>query len=453
MNTLIAISLLGILCLLLEVFNLRKAIVPVTAVGLAATLVYTISLLGTNTSHYNNMVVTNKFTIGFSSLFIVLTLFLVLLSADFYQKTAHKIADYVSIKIFLLAGGIAMVSFGNMAMFFLGLEILSISLYILAGSNPLSLKSNEAGMKYFIMGSFASAVILFGIALVYGAIGSFDVNQIYEASHSASTVDWFYIGASMISVGMLFKIAAVPFHFWAPDVYEGAPALTTATMSTLAKVVAIAAFFKLNRYLNGNMKEAYEVMLVVIAILSMTVGNIMALKQYNVKRILAYSGISHAGFMLVSLLNVNLYAPTLFYYTIAYATAGMAAFAVVIYVCKDKENEDIEHFRGFGKQNPVLGAVLTAALLSMGGIPIFSGFFAKFFIFNEALHSHYTVLVVFGILNSIIAIGYYFRIIGTLFSGQSVTENKKIPLVYYLVALGAIAINIGIGILPSIITG
>lgn len=453
MNTLIAISLLGILCLLLEVFNLRKAIVPVTAVGLAATLAYTISLLGTNTSHYNNMVVTNKFTIGFSSLFIVLTLFLVLLSADFYQKTAHKIADYVSIKIFLLAGGIAMVSFGNMAMFFLGLEILSISLYILAGSNPLSLKSNEAGMKYFIMGSFASAVILFGIALVYGAIGSFDVNQIYEASHSASTVDWFYIGASMISVGMLFKIAAVPFHFWAPDVYEGAPALTTATMSTLAKVVAIAAFFKLNRYLNGNMKEAYEVMLVVIAILSMTVGNIMALKQYNVKRILAYSGISHAGFMLVSLLNVNLYAPTLFYYTIAYATAGMAAFAVVIYVCKDKENEDIEHFRGFGKQNPVLGAVLTAALLSMGGIPIFSGFFAKFFIFNEALHSHYTVLVVFGILNSIIAIGYYFRIIGTLFSGQSVTENKKIPLVYYLVALGAIAINIGIGILPSIITG
>lgn len=453
MNTLIAISLLGILCLLLEVFNLRKAIVPVTAVGLAATLAYTISLLGTNTSHYNNMVVTNKFTIGFSSLFIVLTLFLVLLSADFYQKTAHKIADYVSIKIFLLAGGIAMVSFGNMAMFFLGLEILSISLYILAGSNPLSLKSNEAGMKYFIMGSFASAVILFGIALVYGAIGSFDVNQIYEASHSASTVDWFYIGASMISVGMLFKIAAVPFHFWAPDVYEGAPALTTATMSTLAKVVAIAAFFKLNRYLNGNMKEAYEVMLVVIAILSMTVGNIMALKQYNVKRILAYSGISHAGFMLVSLLNVNLYAPTLFYYTIAYATAGMAAFAVVIYVCKDKENEDIEHFRGFGKQNPVLGAVLTAALLSMGGIPIFSGFFAKFFIFNEALHSNYTVLVVFGILNSIIAIGYYFRIIGTLFSGQSVTKNKKIPLVYYLVALGAIAINIGIGILPSIITG
>nr|WP_317631928.1 NADH-quinone oxidoreductase subunit N [uncultured Flavobacterium sp.] len=455
MYTLIAISLLGICCLLLEIINLRKIIIPFVSVGLLGTLIYTYTQVNVNESYYNNMLVTNKFTVGFSCLFIILTLFIVLLSHDYYKKREHQITDFISLKVFLLAGGIAMVSFGNLAMFFMGLEILSISLYVLAGSNPLSLKSNEAGMKYFIMGAFASGIILFGIALVYGAIGSFDMNMIYEASHSASTVDWFYMGAILISVGMLFKIAAVPFHFWAPDVYEGSPAIVTVTMSTLAKVIAIAAFIKLNRALNGNMRDVYDIMIVVIAIASMTVGNIMALKQSNIKRMLAFSGISHAGFMLVSLLNENLYVPTLFYYAIAYSTASIAVFAVVLYVCRDSENEDIENFKGFYKRSPLLTAIASGGLLSMAGIPVFAGFFAKLFVFTEALKSGFSILVILGVINSIIAIGYYFKVIRKMYSNDidmNLYQNEKIPTVYYIVAIGAIAINLAIGLYPAFIT-
>src|SRR6187402_3592883 len=290
MNTLIAIIGLGILCLLFEIFNLRKAIVPITIIGLLAILGLTVCEFNTPASYYNNMIVVSKFSVTFSSLFIILTIFLVALSHNFYDNHQSKLSDYIAIKIFLLSGAIAMVSFGNLAMFFLGIEILSISLYVLAASNRIKVKSNEAGMKYFLMGSFASGIILFGICMVYGAMGSFDVIEISESSLSAELPIWFPIGMVLLTIGMLFKIAAVPFHFWAPDVYEGSPALTTALMSTLAKVVAMAAFFKLVSAMNVNLPDSSQTALMIISILSMTIGNIMALRQTNVKRMLAFSG-------------------------------------------------------------------------------------------------------------------------------------------------------------------
>jgi len=219
MNTLIAITGLGVLCLLLEIFNFRKGIIPITIIGLLAILGLTISEYDMPSSHYNNMVVVDNFSVTFSSLFIILTVFLVALSHNFYEFHQTKLSDFIAIKIFLLAGAVAMVSFGNLAMFFLGIEILSIALYVLAASNRLNLKSNEAGMKYFLLGSFASGIILFGICLIYGAIGSFDMRIIQEAAVSADVEEWFYIGGILLSIGLLFKIAAVPFHFWAPDVY------------------------------------------------------------------------------------------------------------------------------------------------------------------------------------------------------------------------------------------
>jgi NADH-quinone oxidoreductase subunit N len=449
MSTIIAIAVLGVVCLLAEIFNLRKAIIPITVAGLLAILGMTVTEFNVTESYYNNMIVVNRFTVAFSSLFILLTLFLVTLSHHFYKNRPSKVSDFIAIKIFLLLGAVAMVSFGNLAMFFLGLEILSISLYILAGSKPLSLKSNEAGMKYFLMGSFASGVILFGIALIYGAVASFDMNMIYEASNSAATGDWFYIGVCMITVGMLFKIAAVPFHFWAPDVYEGAPALTTATMSTLAKVVAMATFFKLNMTMNGNMNFAYETVIVIISIFSMTVGNIMALRQNNIKRMLAFSGISHAGFMLMALLNLSNATGSLFYYATAYTLAGIAAFAVILYVCNDKDDESITFFNGLGKNNPVMAAVLSASLLSMAGIPIFSGFFAKFFILNQTLQAGYLILVIAGIINSIISVYYYFKVISAMYTKEPNEAKKPVPFEYYIVAVLAIGLNIAIGLFPS----
>ncbi|MGV1011060.1 MAG: NADH-quinone oxidoreductase subunit N [Flavobacterium sp.] len=462
MNTLIAISGLGVFCLIAEIFNLRKAIVPVVILGLLAVLGTTLNLYSFGSAldgKYSNMIVVDKFSSAFTSLFILLTVFIVAMGHDVYKDHPTKISDYIAIKIFLLAGAVAMVSFRNLAMFFLGIETLSIALYILAGSSRLDIKSNEAGMKYFLMGSFASGFILFGICLIYGAMGSFDVIEISSASLSAELPEWFPIGVILIVIGMLFKIAAVPFHFWAPDVYEGSPSLVTATMSTLVKVVAIATLYKLVTALNLNLSfenqeilTSFQLIVVIISIASMTFGNIMALRQNNVKRMLAFSGISHAGFMLMALLTVANSSTTLLYYTAAYALAGIAAFAVIITVTKDKDNEDIVNFNGLGKTNPLMAAILTGALLSMAGIPIFSGFFAKFMLFTQTIQAGYLVVVIAGVINSIISVGYYFKLILAMYTKEPNEEKQATPFMYYAVGVVSILLNVLIGLYPSLVT-
>ncbi len=452
MNTLIAISGLGVFCLIAEIFNLRKLLVPVAILGLIAILGLTVSEFNAPQAYYNNMIVVDKFSVAFSSLFIVLTIFLIALSGDFYKDHPTKLSDFIAIKIFLLAGAVAMVSFGNLSMFFLGIEVLSISLYILAASRRLDVKSNEAGMKYFLMGSFASGIILFGICLIYGATGYFDLAEIKDLSSGAGIPIWFPIGVTMMIIGMLFKIAAAPFHFWAPDVYEGAPSMTTATMSTLAKVVAMAALYKLVSGMTESLTPTFEMVIVVVSILSMTVGNIMALRQDNVKRMLAFSGISHAGFMLMAILSLTTAASTLLYYTAAYALSGIASFAVIIYVTRNKDNEDITNFNGLGKTNPLLAAVLTASLLSMAGIPIFAGFFAKFMLFSQTIKAGFLVVVIAGVLNSIISIGYYFKLILAMYTKEPTEEKQAVPFVYYFVAFVAILLNILMGLYPSFVT-
>jgi NADH-quinone oxidoreductase subunit N len=451
MNTLIAIIGLGVLCLLFEILNLRKAIIPVTVIGLLAVLGLDISEFNSPEAYYNNMIVVSKFSSAFSALFVILTIFLVTLSHKFYENHPTKLSDFIAIKIFLLAGAVAMVSFGNLAMFFLGLEVLSIALYVLASSNRLSIKSNEAGLKYFLMGSFASGIILFGICLIYGAIGSFDVVDISDLSRSAELPVWFTIGIVLVTIGMLFKVAAVPFHFWAPDVYEGSPALTTALMSTLAKVVSIATLFKLLTVVNADISPSFQMVIVIVSMASMTVGNIMALRQVNVKRMLAFSGISHAGFMLMTILSISNAAGTLLYYTAAYALSGIASFSVILYVCKNNENEDITNFHGLGKTNPLLAAILTGSLLSMAGIPNFAGFFAKLFLFNEMIQSGFIALVIVAVINSIISVGYYFKIIVAMYNKEPNEERIGTPFVIYVVAIVAIVLNIALGVFPSFV--
>ena len=453
MNTLIATTGLGVLCLALEIFNLRKAIVPITIIGLLAILGLTISEYNMTESYYHNMIAVDNFSVTFSSLFIVLTIFLVALSHNFYEEHPTRLSDYIAIKVFLLAGAIAMVSFGNLSMFFLGIEVLSIALYILAASSRLDLKSNEAGMKYFLMGSFASGIILFGICLIYGAMGTFDITEISELTRSAELPDqWFFGGIALLLIGMLFKVAAVPFHFWAPDVYEGSPTLTTAVMSTLTKVVAMAALYKLIAAMNVPFSYSYEMIIAVVAVLSMTVGNIMALRQQNVKRMLAFSGISHAGFMLMALLAMPLVAGTLLYYAAAYALAGIAAFAVILYVCRYKGTELVVNFNGLGKTNPMMAAVLTAALLSMAGIPIFAGFFAKFMLFTQTIQSGYIAVVIIAVVNSIISVGYYFKLILAMYTKDALEQPEKAPVIFQIVAVVSILLNIVLGLFPSLLT-
>lgn len=453
MSTLIALASLAVLILVLEIINLRKTIVPLTLIGLLVALGFNICDYGTTTAFFNNMIVVNKTTTLFSSLFIVLTFFIVALGQPFYKEQYDKISDYTSLKIFLLIGAYCMVSFGNLVMFFMGLEILSITLYVLAGSDRTNIKSNESGMKYFLMGSFASGFILFGIALIYGATATFDLDQIVVATTQLAMPKWFMVGFVLMLVGLLFKIAAFPFHFWAPDVYQGAPLLTTTSMSTLAKVAAVGSFYKLSLVFFPAMPANFSNLIAFLIIVTLIVGNVMALKQNNIKRLMAYSGISHAGFMLMAILLGKTAEPYLFYYMAAYAIAGIAAFSVILYVCQDKKEELVIHFRGFAKHKPVLAVTLSLALLSMAGIPILAGFFGKLFLFTEALKQGFYITVVTAVITSIISIYYYLKVIIVMFTYKNADANTVYQknAVYSAVAIAAIVINLIIGFCPSII--
>lgn len=459
MSTLIAVSGLGIVCLLLEILNLRKILVPVTLLLLVGILGMTIAEFYLGESFFDrdayNMIVSTSYSRGFSILFIILATLVIAMSPEFYKDKMEKIADYVSLKVFLLAGAIAMVSFGNLSMFFIGIEVLSIAAYVLASSNPTRVSSNEAGMKYFIMGAFASSFILFGIALVYGAIGSFDIATITQVSalEGENLPIWFNMGFVMILVGLLFKASVVPFHFWAPDVYEGSPTIVTTLMSTLVKVAAIATLYKVVVILGVAMTPAVQVSIGVFSILSLTVGNITALNQKSLKRMMAYSGISHAGFMMMDLLSTSSNATnSLLYYAAAYSLAGIAAFAVIMAVSEGKGHENIENLYGLARRNPLLAGILTCALVSLGGIPIFAGFFAKLFMFTQMIEAGYLILVIFGIINSIIAIFYYFGTANVMFTKEpSSVTPLKVPVRYILVASIAIILNLILGIYPSII--
>lgn len=459
MGLLLAVASLGVLCLILEIVNLRKAIVPTTVICLLALFGLLVNDLLSHGTFFDfgtmsGMLVLNRFAEAFSALFILLSALVIALIPFACKERPGQLSDFPVIIVFLLSGAIAMVSFSNISMFFVGLEVLSISLYLLSASHVRSMRSNEAGMKYFLMGSFASSIILFGIALVYGATGTFDIAKIIELSHSTIALPgWYSIGVSLILIGLLFKVSAAPFHFWAPDVYEGAPTIITTVMSTLVKVAAMATLYKLMDILIIDLSEPQQMVILVISALTMSVGNITAIKQTNIKRLLAYSGISHAGFMLMTLLYLHQGTSVLLYYAAAYSLAGVAAFTVILAVCHYKESQELSMFVGLGRRHPVLAVVLSAALLSMAGIPIFSGFMAKFFLFSEMLSIGQIAIVIIAVLNSIVSAFYYFKVINLMFVKESDEENKvSYPSYVTVVAVIAIVLNILIGIYPPFIT-
>ncbi len=455
MSLLLTIALLGVLCLTLEVLNLRKIIVPTAIAVLLALFGVAVNDVATGSTLLDclpmpEMIAWTAREKAFSALFVLLAALIITLIPYAYKNRPEKHSDFTAILLFLLAGAIAMTTFSNLSMFFVGLEVLSIALYVLAASDVRNKASNEAGMKYFLMGAFASSFILFGIALVYGATGSFNTDAII-AQQTATLPGWYYVGVTLILIGLLFKVSAAPFHFWAPDVYQGSPTLVTATMSTLVKVVALSSLYYIMSILIPANSSFIAMTVVAISILTMTVGNITALKQTDIKRMLAFSGISHAGFMLMLLLVLGNAHGTLLYYAAAYSLAGLAAFAVILTVGQSKGNHLVQSFAGLGKTHPMLAVVLASALLSMAGIPIFSGFMAKFMVFGQMLGIEQYALVVIGVINSIVSVFYYFRIINLMFTqeaeGEAITTSRAV----YAVAVIAIVLNLALGIFPSVI--
>ncbi|MDP3930256.1 MAG: NADH-quinone oxidoreductase subunit N [Bacteroidota bacterium] len=452
MNTLIYTSILGFLCMVLEIFNVRKLIVPLLVLGLALIFGLNLNDWNSNQSFFNNMVRIDNFSVAFSGLAIFVTLLIFILATDYYAEDHNHISDYMAILTFILVGALMMFNFANLTMLFLGIETLSIALYIMAGSKRFDIRSNEAGFKYFLMGSFASGFLLFGIALIFGATGSFDLAKIadYTIQNQQNISPLFYTGMFLVVFAMLFKVSAAPFHFWAPDVYHGSPALVTAYMSTLVKIAAFAAFYKL---LSGTFFYTFEKVAPVlnaVAILTLAVGNLMALSQTNFKRLLAYSGISHAGYLMLIILTAkNQTAGALFYYSLAYALSTLAAFAVAIPVFKAAKSEDIDAFNGLAKKNPMHAAALSMAMIGLAGIPPFAGFLGKYYIFTEALQSDYFYTTLVAIFASMIGVYYYFKVILAMYSQPANEVKMEQSFNYNLVLWVCLALSIVFGIFPG----
>jgi NADH-quinone oxidoreductase subunit N len=361
----------------------------------------------------------------FGSALTLFTLLIISVGYERFKEEAEHTGEYISLLMFSLCGGLIMVSFTDMFMFFLGLEILSIPIYVMAGSRKNDLRSNEAALKYFLTGAFATGLLLFGIAWVYGATGSFDLQEIrmaIAASPQLSSI--LMIGVLLIMSSFIFKVGAAPFHFWSPDVYDGAPHAVTGYMASVVKLSAFTAFFKLFMICFGTpeLHEFWGNALAVLIVLTLFVGNLSALRQVRLKRLLAYSSITHAGYtLLVILTGSGAGILDLWFYMVAYGFSIIAIITVGV-VINDSEDR-IDALRGLGKRNPFLAIVAVVSILSLAGIPPTAGFIGKYMVFSHAWNDWWW-LVIIALINSAISIYYYLRMLGTIVSRDEAPAEK-----------------------------
>jgi len=458
MNTLIIISVLPLVLLYLGLYKAQKALLPVTVIGLLAALGFAVAEWNSSAVPiYSGMMLFDNFSIAFSAITIISTILIVFLSRGYFEKISSHIAEYYAIILFSLAGIIVMVSFYNLTMLFIGIEIMSVSLYILAGIKKSDFASNEAALKYFLMGAFSTGFLLFGVALIYGATGSFSLetirNWVLDHPHVKDITPMFYTGVLLIIVGLCFKVGAAPFHFWTPDVYEGSPTLITAFMSTVVKTAGFAAFLRLFSACFAPLSDFWVPVLLVITIVTLFIGNITALYQHSFKRMLAFSSISHAGYLLFAIVALGASSgSSVLTYATAYSIASIIAFGALILVQQQQGSDSFESFNGLAKKNPFLALVLTIAMLSLAGIPLTAGFIGKFYMFSSALMQMQVWLVILAVVNAIISIFYYFRVIVAMYFRDAERAELVVP-VYYKLVLGFSAIvTILIGVYPSLIS-
>ncbi|MES2278271.1 MAG: NADH-quinone oxidoreductase subunit N [Bacteroidota bacterium] len=455
MNTLILISVLPILLLYLGLYKAKNALLPVTIIGLLAALGLAVAEWKSFAPPiYHGMMVFDQFAIAFSAITILSTILILMLSKGYFERISSHVAEYYAIILFALAGIVVMVSYHNLTMLFIGIEIMSVSLYILAGIKKNDFASNEAALKYFLMGAFSTGFLLFGITLIYGATGSFDLDVIHDwALDHTKTVDpMFYTGIMLMIVGLCFKVGAAPFHFWVPDVYEGSPTLIMAFMSTVVKTAGFAAFLRLFYTCFGSVAALWVPTLMAITIITLCIGNITALYQHSFKRMLAFSSISHAGYLLFAIVALGANSGNaVFVYATAYSVASIIAFAVLILVQQQSGNDNFESFNGLGKSNPFLAFVLTIAMLSLAGIPLTAGFMGKFFMFSGAVAKMQLWMVIIAVINAIISIFYYFRVIVAMYFRSADRTELTIPGYYKIVLAVSAIITLIIGVYPGFI--
>ncbi|HEY3040038.1 MAG TPA: NADH-quinone oxidoreductase subunit N [Pyrinomonadaceae bacterium] len=402
------------------------------------------------TEAFNGMIVLDELRLGFTFVFLVVSALTILVSMVWVENEHLPGGEFHALLMFATAGMMFMASAGDLVMVFLGLEILSIATYVMCGFRRTDVRSNESSMKYFILGSFSSAFLLYGIALTYGASataalpGTTNIAEIGRRLPDAQYPLLLFAGAAMMLVGFGFKIATAPFHVWTPDVYEGAPTPVTAFMAAGPKAAGFASFLRVFLFafpfvaaagipsIGNQIHSAWLTALVVIAILTMTVGNVVAIAQNNVKRMLAYSSIAHAGYALVGFVAAgaaaadiekrNAAVAAVIFYLLTYAVMNLGAFAVVQLIARagDRRTE-VEDYNGIGFQSPWLAFCLSLFLLSLFGMPLTAGFVGKVMVFRAALDQHYYLLVVIGVLNTAISAYYYLRLIIVMFFRERTT--------------------------------
>jgi NADH-quinone oxidoreductase subunit N len=461
MTAIIALSLFGISNLFMGFWFPRKTLQTVTLLFLAISIGLTAFDWNHEYLWFGNMFRSNNTSINFS-LIIQLAAFLVVAFSNHFgndEEHTHP-AEYYAIMLFSVVGAILMVSFEHLIMFFVGLEILSVAMYVLTGSDKRNLRSNEAAIKYFLMGSFATGILLFGITLVYGATKSFYLANIAVAiaqTAPESMPGFLYIGVVLMLIGLLFKVSAAPFHFWTPDVYDGAPTIFTMFMSTVVKTAGFAALYHIMGGMFGGIYAKWVLVVYFVSIITLIVGNITAVYQQSVKRMLAFSSISHAGYMLLTVCAKQPSTTSnILYYSLSYTLATLGAFAVVKIVSeyqtgRNEKPENFSSFNGLAKNNPELAFAFTIALLSLAGIPLTAGFWGKFFVFNDVLNRSILYPVIIAILMSAVGIYYYFKGIVAAYFNAGDIEKITIPTVYRIALWLTTIATIVLGIYPTIV--
>jgi|WetSurMetagenome_2_1015567.scaffolds.fasta_scaffold07248_2 NADH-quinone oxidoreductase subunit N len=422
----------GMALMLLEPFSAagRKSRLGRIAVLTAAVAAYSLQFQSGHPSRtiLHGMLIIDSFGVFFQYLFIIIAGISVFLSVRFNERESIERGEYYALLLFACFGMSLMAMSGDLILTFLGIEILSIATYILAGFKRNDIKSNESSLKYFLLGSFATAILLYGIALIYGGTGTTNYLSIRElGSLAGSAQTTTVIGVGLLLVGFGFKVALVPFHSWVPDVYEGAPTPVTAFMAVGPKAAGFAALMRILIQVFPNMSQDWTSILWILAILTMTLGNVVALLQTNIKRMLAYSAIAHAGYILVGIVaNSSTGFSAVLFYLVVYTVMNLAAFGILISLSsKGDTRVQLEDYAGLGKRAPFAAAALSFALISLAGIPLTGGFIGKFYLFSAAIEKGLVALAIIGVLNSVVSVYYYFRVIVYMYMREPVEGTPE----------------------------
>jgi NADH-quinone oxidoreductase subunit N len=455
MNALIISAIMGVVMMFSGILLKQKsAIRGLALTGLFIAIVLNVmEIYGFHLFRINiaGMLQFDRFALFFNTIAMTCTFIFFLLSAKEMEKVGLNYADYFALIFFILCGIILASSFTSLLILFLGIEIISIPLYILTGSDKRNLKSNEASLKYFLLGAFSTGLMLMGITLIYGDSGSFSIDIISDFLSTPGTKPTILLiaGLLLLMFSMAFKVSAAPFHFWTPDVYDGAPTVFTSFMATIVKAAVFISFIRLFYHAFGSIHDTWKLIIAIITALTLFIGNVTAVFQQSVKRMLAYSSIAQAGFMLMAILALNSIASEgILLYTTAYCLSTIGLFAILVKM----KDYTFEGFNGFAKHQPLLAAVAVVFLLSLAGIPLTAGFLAKFYMINAVItQGGFLWLVILAVLMAAVSVYYYFRVIQAMYFKEGEAQAIEVSSTFKWIIAGVAALVILLGVYPQLL--